>query len=219
MATRVKSRRRRLAADVRWEQLLDALESVVAEHGHGGATVPRVVARAGLAQGTFYRHFHDIEDALAALARRVLAPIVQAAFALDVSRARTAADVEQALLSFYRPLAAQIQAHSAAVREGLLLAQAGRGRAGRELASFLAILHERVRALVSLHEGHGPFEQGGDPDVVAAAVVGMVIGAVRHAAEQGRAFDAEAWATQMARLETRALVRPQVRGRAAAKRR
>jgi TetR/AcrR family transcriptional regulator, transcriptional repressor for nem operon len=41
------------------EMLLDAGVAVAEEHGLGGLSVNRVVARAGVAKGTFYVHFAD----------------------------------------------------------------------------------------------------------------------------------------------------------------
>lgn len=41
--------------------------AVLAEHGPDGATVGAVARRARMAPGTFYNHFHDLDDAIAAV--------------------------------------------------------------------------------------------------------------------------------------------------------
>lgn len=44
------------------ERLLEAGRSVVEEHGYGGASVAAIAARAGVANGTLYRHFASKEE-------------------------------------------------------------------------------------------------------------------------------------------------------------
>lgn len=52
------------------EALLDAGVATAAEHGLTGLSVNRVVARAGVAKGTFYVHFEDREAFVDALHQR-----------------------------------------------------------------------------------------------------------------------------------------------------
>jgi TetR/AcrR family transcriptional repressor of nem operon len=52
------------------EALLDAGEAVAAEHGLAGLSVNLVVARAGVAKGTFYVHFADRDAFIDALHER-----------------------------------------------------------------------------------------------------------------------------------------------------
>lgn len=52
------------------EALLDAGVAVAEEHGLAGLSVNRVVARAGVAKGTFYVHFDDRDAFVDALHRR-----------------------------------------------------------------------------------------------------------------------------------------------------
>lgn len=54
----------RVANDQR-ERILAALPEVVAEHGYDGATVARIVARAGISRGAFYKQFRNSRDCLA----------------------------------------------------------------------------------------------------------------------------------------------------------
>jgi AcrR family transcriptional regulator len=202
-----RRRGRRLPPEQRREELLDAVEAVVARRGYAGTTVPLVVAEAGVAQGSFYRYFRDVDDAFAALTRRVLPPVAEAAFALQLADLRTAADVERELRRYYQVLAEQLAAHPAVVREALLVAPSSTGKAGRELAAFLRQMREYVGTLIAKYVGRGPF-RAGDPEIAAAAVVGMVLGAAQAATEPGASFDPERWAREMARLESGALVRP-----------
>ncbi len=49
-------------SEVQRARILTGMVRVVAEHGAGGATVARVVARAGVSRRTFYEQFTDCED-------------------------------------------------------------------------------------------------------------------------------------------------------------
>lgn len=196
--------RRRLPPEVRREQLIGALADVARERGYAGTTVPLVVARAGLAQGSFYRHFRDLDEAFRLLALRELAPIAAAAFALDFSRARTFGDVERELRAYYLALGTALREQPILVRELLLVARRMPGPLGAELEAFLGAMRARVHTLVVAHMGKGPFRSG-DARIVTGALMGMVLGAVEEASELGAELDVERWATEMARFETGAL--------------
>jgi len=53
------------------ERLLDALAALLDRHEFADLTVAAIVEKAGLAHGTFYRHFRDKHDALRAAAGRI----------------------------------------------------------------------------------------------------------------------------------------------------
>ena len=202
-----RPRGRRLSPEERREELLEALEVVITRHGYAGATVPLVVAEAGVAQGSFYRYFRDVDDAFAELSRRVLKPIAEAASALELADARTAADVERHLRGYYEVLAEQLADHPGVIREALLVAPSSAGQVGRELSTFLQQMRAHLETLIAEYSGRGPFRTG-DPRIVPAAVFGMVLGAAQTTTEPGASIDPKHWAREMARLETGALVRP-----------
>jgi len=52
--------------------------------------------------------------------------------------------------------------------------------------------------------GSPPF-RAEDPDLLAGAIMGMVLGAVHEAVEQSDKLDPEQWAAHMARFEARGL--------------
>jgi AcrR family transcriptional regulator len=60
------------------ETLLEAGVAVAAEHGLAGLSVNRVVARAGVAKGTFYVHFADRDSFIDALHERFHARVQRA---------------------------------------------------------------------------------------------------------------------------------------------
>jgi len=198
----------RLHPERRREQLLAAAAHVVTEHGYQGTTVPSVVTRAGVAQGSFYRYFRDIDAAVLELMQRALAPVAQAAAELDFSRVQNAADLEWELLRFYRTLARELVAHPALIREALLVAPAARGELGAAMSEFLRSMREMALRLIEGHAGRRPFRAIADPGAAAGSVVGMILGAAQQAIDGEKSFDAERWATEMARFEAGALLDP-----------
>jgi AcrR family transcriptional regulator len=93
---------RRLPADVRREQILDAAERVLLERGLAATTVADVADAAGIAKGTVYLQFASKNDVIAALRARYLERFV-AAFG-SATRDRTATKrmrhITQALYDF-----------------------------------------------------------------------------------------------------------------------
>ncbi len=197
-------KRRRLQPEERRAELLLALDHVVHRHGSLGATVPRVVAEAGVAQGSFYRYFPDIDAALGELARQLLAPVAAAALELDFSRAEQAADVEAELERFYRAVATVLIEHGHVVRELMLAASLGKGPLADEIEVFLSAMRDRARELLEHQLVRGRLDEA-ELATVAGAIVGMVLGAVHQAAQAKSAFEPERWARMMARFETGAL--------------
>lgn len=204
----IGKRRRRLPPEQRREEILQAVEDTVAQHGYQGATVPRINTAAGVAQGSFYRYFRDVDDAFLQLLRRVLEPLRAAAAELDLSRARNAGQLEAELFRFFLVVAEQLESRGELLREALLVAPTAQGPVGREMRSFLSGMRDRARGLLESRAGQFPFRQTLEPRVAAAAIVGMILGAAREAAERKETFEPRHWAEEMARLETGALVEP-----------
>lgn len=196
---------RRLEAAERRAQLLRGVEEVFADFGWAGTTVPRVVAAAGLAQGSFYRHFKHIDDAVVQLTRAVLEPVRQAALSLDFASVQTVGQLERELVRFYSVLARQLRDHPVVVAEALLAGAFARGPLGEEMSAFLEAMQAHAYDLAVRHMARPPFREV-DATIVAAAIVGMVIGAVRTAVQLQNEFDPERWAVEMARFEAGALV-------------
>jgi AcrR family transcriptional regulator len=200
------SPRRRLPPTERRRELLAATRIVLERHGYSGASVPRVVDAAGTAQGNFYRHFDNLDDAVLVLAREVLTPIAEAADRLDFSHAATADEVEEVLSAFYRQLAVLLSSHASLLREILLVGQAAKGPVGEEVTAFLSRMRARAAAVLDEHARRPPFRPDMDSQIVAGAIVGMVVGAVQDVVLWGQAFDPKAWENEMAAFETGALV-------------
>jgi len=168
------------------ERLLDALVRLLAQRDFAAITADAVATEAGLAHGTFYRHFRDKRDALLAAFERlrerrgpVMAALRDDVATVDEARAglrewvgailRGQAD-EPALLRAYYGLA---------TRDAEIGRERRERRAGivRRIAEHLRAL--TVRGLATLH----------DPDATAAALFAMVDGFFRDALFDGAVLD------------------------------
>jgi AcrR family transcriptional regulator len=179
---------------------------VIARDGFLAATVPRVVAEAGAAQGSFYRYFDNVDAAFLALSERVLGPIAQAAAEMSFDGTVDPDEVEAELRRYYRVLAEQLARYPELCRAALLLAPGLRGPVGEAMTAFFAMMRARAKDLLTPYLNTAP-PHGADPDIIASALVGMVIGASEEALRLGSRFDPEHWAEEMARFETGALLR------------
>src|ERR1044072_2549033 len=61
---------RRMSAEARREQVLDAAKAVVADHGFHGVSIEAVARGAGVTRPIVYRHFRDLGALLDALIER-----------------------------------------------------------------------------------------------------------------------------------------------------
>ncbi len=176
---------RRRAGDAR-ERMLDALERLLATRDFAAVTAAAIVAEAGFAHGTFYRHFRDKRDALRAALERIRAargPVVEymhrdvagaddarAAFrAFVVSVLRSPAE-HPALFRAYQALALRDPEIALERRERLATGT-------RTIAAYLTALTARGLADVP------------DPGAAAAAVLAMIDGLYREAVLDGYALD------------------------------
>jgi AcrR family transcriptional regulator len=168
------------------ELLLDALERLIDRTDFASLTADQVSTEAGLAHGTFYRHFRDKRDALRAALERVRerrGPVVEA-LRDDVrteaeARAGIGAMVGTALRSPAQHPALLRAFYALAERDPELARERRERKAGitRRIAQHLAALSARGLARVR------------DPDTTAAAILAMIDGFFRDALVDGTALD------------------------------
>jgi AcrR family transcriptional regulator len=153
-------------------RLLDALERLVAQRDFGAITADAIAGEAGLAHGTFYRHFRDKRDALLAALERVrerrgpaLASLRDDVASLDEARAGIREMVESIL-------------RAPAEHPALLRAYyARKADATRRIGAHLAALRSRGLASVA------------DPAATGAALFAMLDGFYREAVVDGTVLD------------------------------
>jgi AcrR family transcriptional regulator len=147
------------------DRLLQAGESVFSERGFHSASVSEICQRAGLANGTFYRHFEDKVDIFAALVARL-----QEGMCDCIARAAETTDAEdEALIRAYRDVLAFVAGGKA-----LYLV-------GRSAESMQMGIHRHFRA--SLARALALIIQRGiqaarlrpvDPETAAYALLGII---------------------------------------------
>ncbi|MEU0529657.1 TetR/AcrR family transcriptional regulator [Amycolatopsis tolypomycina] len=178
------STRDELASRTRAE-LLAAARRLFGERGYLDTKVTDIAAAAGRAVGSFYRHFRDKEQLLAALRTDLTDPADRAGFGL-ASTAATAADTGGPGQAGDEPLRAHVTACWTALRAhrptAIALLQAATaaapasGRLRAELTGWTAPLRRH------LENRREPLP--GDPELVAAAV-GLVLAGLNHALPPG----------------------------------
>jgi AcrR family transcriptional regulator len=167
-------------------RLLDALERLVATRDFGSLTADAIANEAGLAHGTFYRHFRDKREALLATLERLrerrgpwLAPIRD-----DVE---TSAEARAGIREMVESILRAPAEHPALLRAYYALslrdAELGRERAERKAAANRRI-GEHLTALQ--RRGLATVE---DPEATAGALFAMLDGFYREAVVDGTALD------------------------------
>jgi AcrR family transcriptional regulator len=136
----------------RLDQLADAALTLFLEDSVAGVTIDRIVARAGMAKGSFYRYFQDKEELVGALIAPLAAGIREAFGACtdELARARGAAQVSRAYLGLAHRIAGLLAEHPRAallyyLQEARVPARGGRAPV-REFADQVADLAERMSA-------------------------------------------------------------------------
>lgn len=167
-------------------RLLDALERLLASRDFSALTADAVASEAGLAHGTFYRHFRDKRAALRAALERVResgGPALDALAGDAASAAEARAGIRHLVGAVLRSPAehpALLRAYYALSLRDEEFARERRERraaASKRLSEHLAALRARGLATVS------------DPEATAGALFAMLDGFYREAVIDGAPLD------------------------------
>jgi AcrR family transcriptional regulator len=162
------NRRRRLA------DLCAAAEELFLDAGIGAVTVDQIVARAGVAKGSFYRYVRDTEELVATL-MQPLAEAVRAALA-RAAAALACAEDPAALNAAYQTLAADLSAatiaHPGLVKLYLQEARAPGVGARRPIRALAEELEAGALELTRVARSHGLLRADYDLRVGALTVIG-----------------------------------------------
>jgi AcrR family transcriptional regulator len=160
--------------DARREQLLDAALSCFVERGYHGTHVAHVIARAGVARGTFYLYFDSKHEVFSALVDRMLAIFLAVRPAEPDPDVRTAKDAAELLRRSYTAVLSTFREHRRLCR--LLFEEAVGADKGFEerLAKHFRVWHEKVRSTLDDFVRRRVARRDLDTDVTADLVLGMV---------------------------------------------
>ena len=156
----------------RREQLLDAALAVFSADGYSAAKVSDIVARAGVAQGTFYLYFRSKQEVVLALFERFQEALIEARRAADPAAPATPEQFRAAVLEKTRATLRAAFAHRPLAS---LFMKEAMG-ADPELAGRLRDFHRRMADLAE--DGLRQAAAAGlirpvDPRVAALAINGM----------------------------------------------
>ncbi len=179
--------------------LLAAAREVLAEKGLDAAKVSEIVARAGVAQGTFYLYFPSKLSLVIALAEDMDRQILAATQAA-VARATTLAegiDVGVAVafeeMGRYRDVLGIIEA-----RIGLVELRAQSAHLYQEYYAYVA-------GMIAQGQASGEVDRGVDPEIAARLIVGVLERAAEECYVLGQRAPDEEYVTQVASFIKRAL--------------
>jgi AcrR family transcriptional regulator len=180
-------------------QLLAAARVILAEKGLEATTIAEIVARAGVAQGTFYLYFPSKVALAVALNQEMNENILQAVRAAT-TKATTAAGVVEAGVSAVFQQLEQYRDVLSIVRSQTILE-----RAGSELDQGLEAYHSLIAELIQQRQGTGEVDPTVNPGVAARLIAGLI----NHAADESYLYDLqtprEIYITEVIRFVQRAL--------------
>ena len=163
---------RRLPAEVRREQILDAAQHVLLERGLRDTTMADVAAAAGVAKGTTYVHFESKDDVLAALRARYLVRL--GAASSTPSAGNVHGQLRAMVVGLFRFSAANRRLHHLLFHE-----------AGFSEADAYADLRDRVAVLITAGVDSGEW-RAADVALTTTFVVHGIHGALVHSLHAGR---------------------------------
>ena len=149
-------------------QILEAAREVLAQKGFEATTVSEIVAKAGVAQGTFYLYFPSKVSLVEALCEEMLAEILEAARAAIASAEGFAAALEAGVREVF--------AKSESYQDVLEIINARMGFLGvpGELAKLDEPYYQLVAALIAQGQASGEVRADVNPDLSARLVVGLI---------------------------------------------
>ena len=153
------------------EALLGAAEDLFGTRGFGAVSVDEIVARAGVAKGTFYNHFADKEDLAAHLAL-----VIRQAVRDRIAAVKTVSTDPATILAIAVTLFLDLALERPRRAQILVSLLAGATDTG-------AAMNRPLRATLEAGQASGRFRIAGiEPALV--SVLGIVSGAIRHLIEQ-----------------------------------
>jgi AcrR family transcriptional regulator len=184
---------------VRRAALLDAARQIFAAKGVEAARVSEIVARAGVAQGTFYLYFTSKTSLVLALTDEVYAEIREA-----VARALAAEDYATGQVS------AGVTAAFAAIERNrdifaIVHPRAGGAEIRQESERLFAPYYELVAAAIRAGQARGEIPTDLTPDMTARLVVDVIDSAAYACYALGGEISVEGYQSEVTRFIQRGL--------------
>ncbi len=156
----------------RYSELLTAAREVFAEKGFEAATISEIVARVGVAQGTFYLYFQSKYALISALSREMSGSIIEAIREIDV-KSSSVAELIDACVHVAFKLLGEYQDVLNVIIFGINMPNAE-----TEREHFFSSYDTFISELVKRTQERG----GIDPEVNPVIAGKLIVGLVYHAA-------------------------------------
>jgi TetR/AcrR family transcriptional regulator, transcriptional repressor for nem operon len=179
---------RRRKSDAR-ERLLSALERILATRDFAGITAGMIASEAGLAHGTFYRHFRDKRDVLLAAFDRVRERRTAPLDALS-QRPASVDEARAVIRTFVEGILRWPSAHVSLLRAYVMLSLHDEEFARERRARRKLLTNQMADAFTELRLRG--FTAMSDPNATATALYAMLDGIFREAIVDGEPLD-DAW--------------------------
>ena len=180
-------------------QILDAARSILAEKGFEATTVSEIVAKAGVAQGTFYLYFPSKVSLVEALCEAMFARTLEAAQAATASANGFAEALESGVRAVFE--------ESENFQDILEIINSRMGLLGlpSELAKLDEPYYQLVADIIAQGQAAGEVRADADPDLCARLVVGLIERATEDCFLYRPALPTEPYIAEVTRFTLQAL--------------
>ena len=187
------------ARNERYTELLSVARAILAEKGFEATTVSEIVARAGVAQGTFYLYFPSKIALIAALNQEMNEHIV-AAVRIATSQAQTASEVvATGVIAAFE----QIEHYRDILH--ILHSQVALTQTLAQREQHFGVYHHLIADLIRQQQASGDIEASIHADISARLIAGLI----DHAADECYLYDTttsvDIYKTEVIRFVRRAL--------------
>ena len=197
-----RPRRKLLPADARRQQLLDAAVWVFARKGYRQASISDVIARAGVARGTFYLHFESKDAVFLAIVEDFHRRIASAVAAADAGAAIAGhPDPRRALQASFRRWLGFFAAHRDAAVVILKDAAAIDPRFDQGYRDLRASLVRHFTTRYTHFQALGLVRRSVSAEILAHLLVGMVDELLNAFVLRDPGADLDALSAQLADIE------------------
>ncbi len=171
--TKAKSERR--------TELLEVARRILAEKGFEATTISEIVARAGVAQGTFYLYFASKIALIAALNQEMNEQIVAAVQDATAQASSASEIVEAGITASFR----QIERYRDIL--SILHSQVAMMHTHTQREQHFGVYHHLIAALIRQRQEAGDVDRNINADVSARLIAGLI----DHAADECYLYDTE----------------------------
>lgn len=184
---------------VRRTELLEAARTVLAEKGFEAATISEIVARAGVAQGTFYLYFHSKFSIVVALAQEMQTQMVDAIRAVAYKATNSGEVIDASVHAAFTVLGQYQDVLP------VIMTRMSTSEALLERENYLASYDSFIAKLIQEGQARGEMDSSIVPLIAAKLIVGLIYQSAYECYINTTKFTPEVYSAEAARFIRRAL--------------